>query len=706
VNDGDEEIVLAFLDESRENLDQLDRDLVALETNPSDPNLLAQVFRTIHTIKGTCGFLGFHRLEALTHAGENLLGALRAGDLRLDAGITTSLLDLVDAVRGVLELIETTGMEGDDDHAAVVAALGRHLADPAAAEPVDTRAAEPEPERVPAAPAAPEATTASETTVRVEVAILDKLMDLVGELVLTRSQFAESAATDDDGPLALPFRHLRLVTSELQEGVMKARLQPVGTVTARLRRVVRDLATAMGKQIRIQIEGEEIGVDKAVNEALRDPLLHLVRNAVDHGIELPGDRIAVGKPAKGTLALRAFHEGGRVQIELSDDGRGVDPGRLIEKAIELGMLSVEDAAVISPDQALNLMFLPGLSTKDDVTSISGRGVGMDVVRSALELVGGSIDVSSEAGKGSVFRLNVPLTLAIMPVLIASIGTERYALPQVDVHEVVRVAPEDVAASVHDVDGARILRLRERLLPLVDLAAQLRLDRPIAAGLLVIVVETNGRRFGIVVDAIGDMIDVVVKPLTRAIRSIRLFGGVTILGDGEPALILDVGGLAHRAGITATQDNGTDDRIDDVEDATSMLLLATDADGGRIAIDMAAVRRLEQIAGDSVERWGPFEVVQYRGGILPLVRVADILPNGTPAAPATDVLQAVVCESSVGLVGFVVARVEDVVPKPAAVASAQPPGRRGVIETLVVAGRVTELLDVELLVADAGVGRTA
>jgi two-component system chemotaxis sensor kinase CheA len=463
----------------------------------------------------------------------------------------------------------------------------------------------------------------------------------------------------------------------------------------------------MGKQIRIQIEGEEIGVDKAVNEALRDPLLHLVRNAVDHGIELPDDRIAAGKPVKGTLRLRAFHEGGRVQIELSDDGRGVDPGRLIEKAIEMGMLSVENAAVLSPDQALNLMFLPGLSTKDDVTNISGRGVGMDVVRSALELVGGSVDVSSETGKGSVFRLNVPLTLAIMPVLIASIGAGNYAVPQVDVHEVVWLAPEDVAASVHDVDGARILRLRERLLPLVDLAAQLRLDhRGAADGLLVIVVESNGRRFGIVVDAIGDMIDVVVKPLTRAIRSIRLFGGVTILGDGEPALILDVAGLALGAGITATQDNGKDDRIADEEDATSMLLLATDADGGRIAIDMAAVRRLEQIAGDSVERWGPFEVVQYRGGILPLVRVADILPNGTPAAPAADVLQVVVCESSVGLVGFVVARVEDVVPKPDAVASAQPPGRRGVMETLVVAGRVTELLDVELLVADAGVGRTA
>jgi two-component system chemotaxis sensor kinase CheA len=487
---------------------------------------------------------------------------------------------------------------------------------------------------------------------------------------------------------------------------MRARLQPVGTVTGKFRRVVRDLATAMGKQITIDIEGEDIGVDKAVNEALRDPLLHLVRNAADHGIESPAERLAAGKPAMGTLTLRAFHEGGRVRIELTDDGRGVDPGRLVEKAIASGALSVEEAAELSADEALNLMFLPGLSTKDDVTNISGRGVGMDVVRSALELVGGSIDVSSEPGRGSVFRLNVPLTLAIMPVLIASIGSERYAVPQVDVQEVLRIAAEDMADTVHDVDGARIYRLRDRLVPLVDLAAQFDLDRPIGAeSLVVVVVETNRRRFGIVVDAIGDTTDVVVKPLTRAIRSIRMFAGITILGDGEPALILDVAGLASSAGITTTRDHDDAERRVEPEDATSMLLVASGADDSRVAIGMAAVRRLEQIASDAVERWGPFEVVQYRDGILPLVRVADMLPNGTPTAPA-DVLHIVVCEASIGMVGLVVGRIEDVVARPAAAAGGKPPDRRGVIETLVVNGRVTELLDVEMLIADAGIGRTA
>jgi two-component system chemotaxis sensor kinase CheA len=701
VNDGDDEIIEAFLDESRDNLDRLDRDLVALEDDPSDPELLAQVFRTIHTIKGTCGFLGFHRLEALTHAGENLLGALRHGEIRLDAAITTSLLSLVDAVRTILELIARTGTEGDDDHDGVIAGLARHLAAPAAVEIGEVRgAARPKPEPAPAA-----APAASETTVRVDVTVLDKLMDLVGELVLTRSQFGESAATGDDGALSLPYRQLRLVTSELRDGVMRARLQPVGTVTGKFRRVVRDLAAAVGKQITIEIEGEEIGVDKAVNEALRDPLLHLVRNAVDHGIELPDERLAAGKPAAGTLTLRALHEGGRVHIELADDGRGIDSARLVEKAIATGLLSPDDAAALSPDETLELMFRPGFSTKDEVTNISGRGVGLDVARSALEHVGGHIDVTSEPGRGSVFRLTVPLTLAIMPVLIASVGTERYAVPQVDVQEVLHIAAADVVTSVCDVEGALIHRRRGRLLPLVDLAAHFHVESDRGDdGLTVIVVETVGRRFGIVVDAIRDATEVVVKPLTKATRSIREFGGLTILSDGEPSLILDVAGLASVLGITATREDDTADRAFEPDDTASTLLLASGTDGSRLAIAMGIVRRLEEIACGSVERSGPLEVVPYRGGILPLVRVADLLSNGASPAPLADVLHAVVCDSSIGLVGLVVGRIEDIVGEPAAVP--QPPSRRGVIARVVVDGRATELIDVETLIVDAGLGKTA
>ena len=676
--DSDEEIVSAFLDESRENLDQLDVGLIALEVDPSDPELLAQIFRTIHTIKGTCGFLGFHRLEALSHAGESLLGAIRSGELRLDANVTTSLLALVDAVRSILDLIETTGTEGQDDHAGVVAALQQHLAVPSAVPMPASGVAVP-------ADRQDDVVAPSETTVRVDVAILDKLMDLVGELVLTRGQLGGSAATGDDGPLSLPYRQLCLVSRELQEGVMKARLQPVGIVTGRFRRVVRDLAAMMGKQIKIDIEGEEIGVDKAVNEALRDPLLHLVRNAVDHGIEAPEDRLRAGKPAHGTLTLRAFHAGGRVSIELADDGRGIDPGLLVERAIATGMLTEAQAAALNADQVMDLMFRPGLSTKTEITNISGRGVGLDVVRTALQQVGGSIEVTSEAGRGSSFRLNVPLTLAIMPVVTVSIGAQRFAIPQVDIREVVYIAAEDKAATLHEVNGTLVHRLRDRLLPLVDLAEVFLVDSaPKSDGLVVIVVGTTDRRFGIVVDAIDDTTEVVVKPLTQAIRAIRCFSGVTISTDGQPALIIDVAGLASRAGVIPTRDDAPDDALVAEEMSTSSLLLVSDRAGSNMAVELTAVRRLEQIAGASIERSGALEAVQYQDGMLPLIRLSDRLPDDT-APKGTDVLQVVVCESSIGLVGIVVDRIDDVV---ASLVDDEPN---------------TVLLDVELLVAEAGVG---
>ena len=712
MNEGDEEIVEAFLEESRENLDQLDRDLVSLETRPSDPALLAQVFRTIHTIKGTCGFLGFRRLEALTHVGESLLGSIRGGELQLDAAVTTSLLRLVDAVREVLARIESTGDEGEADHGDVIAELERRL----------TRVGPPPPSGGGEAPAESHEDVEEgagvetghltpETSIRVDVSVLDKLMDLVGELVLARSQIGELAADDEEGPLSLPYRQLRIVSGELQEGVMRARLQSVGTVTGKFRRVVRDLATALGKQVVGDIEGEEVGVDKAVNEALRDPLLHLVRNAVDHGIEAPEARIAAGKPAAGHLRIRAFHEGGRVHVDVSDDGRGADPVKLVKQAVATGILTSDEAEELSERDALNLMFRPGLSTKDEVTNLSGRGVGMDVVRAGLEQVGGNIEVSSEPGRGTAFRISVPLTLAIMPAVIVSSGGERFAIPQVDIQEVVHLEADEVEGAIDDVDGAQIYRLRGRLLPLVFLDAQLNLSSTDPAmGLTIIVLDGDGRRFGLVVRAVGDTTEAVVKPLTRATRSISVFAGVTILSDGRPSLILDVAGLADRAGIVTPVAPITEQPSSDLGIGQAGLLILTGADGGQLAVRMDKVVRLEQFAIEAVERSGSLDVVQYRGEILPLVRVSDVLlerrtePRGEAQAPSTVALQVVVCETSLGLVGLVVHRIDDVAPEPSA--PKQPPSRRGVSASVVVDGRVTELLDVEALVEDAGLRRTA
>lgn len=695
----DDEIVQAFLDESRENLDQLDRDLVDLESRPSDPALLARVFRTIHTVKGTCGFLGFHRLEALTHTGESLLGAVRAGERSLDGPMTTSLLGLADAIRAVLRRVEATGAEGDDDHAAVIADLARHLARDADPDAAPAMAAPPDPVDAPE--------VASETSVRVEVAVLDKLLDLVGELVLTRSQIGDVALGDEDGALALPYRQLRLVTRELQDGVMRARLQPVGTVTGKFRRIARDLAAMLGKKVRVELEGEDVGVDKAVNEALRDPLLHLVRNAVDHGLEPPDQRVSAGKPAEGRLRIRAFHEGGRVHVEVSDDGRGIDGDRLAERAVATGELTADEAAGLTSVQRLELMFRPGLSTKDVVTSVSGRGVGMDVVRANLEQVGGSIEVCSEPGSGSVFRINVPLTLAIMPALVVWCGGVRYAIPQVDVQEILQVNIDEGASMVHDIHGVRLHRLRGRLIPLVELAQHLRVaSLRRGTSLDIVVVGSGGRRFGLAVDAVGDTIEALVKPLTRAVRSVPVFAGVTILGDGQPSLILDVAGLASGAAVESRDD----DDNDDVGQGTALsnssgLLIATGPNGGGLAFRLSVVRRLEQLRADRVERVGACEVVQYGDAILPLIRVAaELCSQEGPGDHASELIDAVVCESSAGPVVLVVGRIEDVVAEPPM--PEQPTGRPGVAACFVVGGRVTELVDVEALVAAAGLARTA
>lgn len=702
---GDDEIVQAFLDESRENLDQLDRDLVDLESRPSDPALLAQVFRTIHTIKGTCGFLGFGRLESLTHAGESLLGALRTGELVLNGPVTTSLLALVDATRAVLRQVETTGSEGTEDHTAVIAGLARHLE--------GAQVAGPAPSPVPASdPSQADATetpgAVAETSVRVDVAVLDKLLDLVGELVLTRSQIGDIAPDDDDGPLAAPYRQLRLVTGELQDGVMRARLQPVGAVTGKFRRIARDLAAALDKKVRVDLEGEDVGVDKAVNEALRDPLLYLVRNAVDHGLESPADRMAAGKPAEGLLRIRAHHEGGRVRVEVADDGRGIDADRLVERAVATGTLTPDEAAGLTERQRLELMFRPGLSTKDEVTSVSGRGVGMDVVRANLEQVGGSIEVTSEIGKGSVFRINVPLTLAIMPALVVWCGGGRYAVPQVDVQEIVRLDADQVAATVDDIGGARLHRLRGRLLPLVGLAEHLRVPPTReSGGLDIVVIRNAGRRVGLVVDGVGDTIEAVVKPLPRAVRSVPVFAGVTILGDGQPSLILDVAGLVGGSVVEAA----TGDQEHDPDEGTTLsgtagLLLATGASGGGLAFRLSVVQRLERFPALRVDHVGGTEVVHYGDAIIPLIRVSAALSSVQPleADRSSDVLDAVVCASSAGLVAMVVDSIQDVVPEPPA--PTQPAARPGVEACLVIGGRVTEVVDVDALVAASGLAGTA
>jgi two-component system chemotaxis sensor kinase CheA len=753
-----DEIVQEFLVESHENLDQLDRDLVDLEQDPTSHPLLSSIFRTIHTIKGTSGFLAFSQLESITHVGENLLSRLRDGALVLTPDMTSALLAMVDAVRAVLRQIEETGAEGDDDHTDLLAVLtalqdGTLVTRDRAPEPVEdrllgevlvTQGAASEDEVLLALSAqdvgddrrlgeilvsvgdtTPEAVaaaldsqhegrrSAADSTIRVDVGLLDTLMNLVGELVLTRNQIVQRAATRQDPDLLRTSHRLNVIAGELQEGVMRTRMQPIDTVWSKLPRVVRDLAVQLGKQVHVRMEGRDTELDRTILESVKDPLTHLVRNCVDHGIETPDVRAAAGKPVEGTLTLRAFHEGGQVNIEICDDGAGIDPARLRERAITRGLLTAEKAARLSDREALNLVFTPGFSTAETVTNVSGRGVGMDVVKTNIEKISGLVDVQSVVGQGTTIRIKIPLTLAIIPALIVSAQGRRYAIPQVNLLELLRLDAASDGPQVETIQGTPVYRLRGRLLPLVDLREQLGLPaREPCSATHIAVLQADDRQFGLVVDDISDTEEIVVKPLGSLLRHLDVYAGATIMGDGEVALILDTTALAEHAGVLAedaAQRSTTDEpdqakRADDAaEDADrAQLLLMSLSDGRRLGLNLDMVDRLEDLQRSAIEQVGGYEVVQYRDGLLPLVRLdrvysADGADRFVDVGSPDDRLQVVVCSHRDVLVGLVVSEILDIVDDELAVRSAL--GSGGRYGSVVVDGHVTEILDVGHAVGD-------
>jgi two-component system, chemotaxis family, sensor kinase CheA len=506
-----DETTREFLIECYENLDQMERDLIALEASPNSLPLLRNVFRTIHTVKGGAGFLGLTALEKLTHTAESVLSELRSGERPLTLDVAGALFATVDLCRKGLQLVETNGNDaGFDPQSAIkqLLALGAAQAmpvtetkppvevkpavpAPVAAAPATAEApkkpAAPKPESQPAAPAkaaTPPSDTAAttpaegssgekghaaagDTTIRVDVALLDKLMTRVGELVLARNQILQRANGLEDAAFVSTAQRLNLITTELQEGVMKTRMQPIGNVWAKFPRVVRDLSAQLGKQVRIEMEGKETELDKTIVEAIKDPLTHLVRNSIDHGIESPEVRRAAGKPEEGRLSLRAFHEGGQVIIEICDDGAGLNVDRIRQKAIERGIISADQASRMTNREAAQIILLPGFSTAEKVTSVSGRGVGMDVVKTNIERIGGMLDLQSHLGQGTTVRIKIPLTLAIIPALVITNGGDRYAIPQVSLLELVRLEGDQVAKGIEFVHGAPVYRLRGKLLPLVN-----------------------------------------------------------------------------------------------------------------------------------------------------------------------------------------------------------------------------------------------
>jgi two-component system chemotaxis sensor kinase CheA len=572
-----DELTREFLIESQEGLDRMERCLTELEARPNDHALLAEIFRSVHTIKGTTGFLGYKRLEKLAHSGENLLGLLRDGKLAASAAVITGLLQLLDSLRSILRTIEVEGHEGEEADAELIGRLEelqtpepvvvkrttRARSGPKKERAPRRRAASiaPSAEEVAGAPAAPRPPTqesptptraaadqtsaAAESTLRVDIALLNRMMNLVGELVLTRNQVLQ--ATSADPKMTLLSRRLDMVTADLRESVMKARMQPVSNVFSKIPRMVRDLTQILDRRVRLQMEGQETELDKSLLEAIKDPLTHAIRNALDHGIEPPEVRQAAGKDPEGVLRLRAAQEGSHVLIEISDDGGGISVEKVRSKAIERGLITPERAAQQSEREVLQLIFLPGFSTASAVTNVSGRGVGMDVVRTNVEKIGGKVEIESRVGKGTTLRLRIPLTLAIIPALILRSDEQSFALPQGALSEFVRISPGQVSSTIEWIEDAPVFRLRGKLLPLVFLGRLLNpagAREPVAErDSFIAVLDADGRRFGLVVDGLADPEEIVVKPLSAALKGIgsirapRFSAMAILLLSSIPALLL-------------------------------------------------------------------------------------------------------------------------------------------------------------------------
>ncbi len=492
----------------------------------------------------------------------------------------------------------------------------------------------------------------SDGSLRVDVGLLDKLMNLVGELVLARNQILQFTATQTDGTFTGATQRLNLVTSELQEGVMKTRMQPIGNIWNKFPRIVRDLATQCGKQVRIEMEGKETDLDKTIIEAIKDPLTHVVRNSVDHGIELPDVRAQRGKPVEGVLRLRAYHEGGQINIEISDDGAGIDPVKIRSKAVERGVITSEQAARLGDHEAARLVFLPGFSTAETVSNISGRGVGMDVVKTNIEKIGGQVDIQSKVGEGTVLKIKIPLTLAIIPALIVTGGrTERYAIPQVNLLELVRLETGQGSQSIERIQDAPFYRLRGNLLPLVYLDETLKLQGEAdAEAANIVVLKADDRQFGLVVNAISDTEEIVVKPLGKQLKGVSVFAGATIMGDGKVALILDVLGIAQRSRVVselrdrALADAEAHHGAAEADDSQTLLLFRV-GEKDRMAIPLRMVARLEEFPAAQIEQSGDRDVVQYRGEILSIVNLARYFHGEAP--PPGDLRQVIVSTRTAG-----------------------------------------------------------
>ncbi len=662
-----------FLVETAEALAALDNDLVLLEAAPGDKGLISGIFRTLHTVKGTSGFLGLAKLGRVAHAGENVLGRLRDGTMTATPDVISAILHCVDAIKSIVTSIEASGGEGQQEYLALLQELDTLYETPAKApnaEPMTPAVVpvsqNPETEAKPVAVTAPVAAeapakaeaparadvasaaepprqriepAAAGQTIRVGIDLLETLMTSVSELVLTRNQLLQVLRGEKESAFAAPLQHLSLITSELQESVMKTRMQPIGNIWSTLPRLIRDLARDLGKKINLEMDGADTELDRQVLELIKDPLTHIIRNAADHGLEAPADRLATGKDETGRIRLNAFHEGGHIIVQISDDGRGLDVDRIRRKAIQNGLASEAEVATMSDAQVFRFILRPGFSTAAAVTAVSGRGVGMDVVRVNVEKIGGTLDLSSTPGRGACFTMKIPLTLAIVSALIVGSGGSRFAIPQISVVELVQ-SSNSGESRIQRIGDTAVLRLRERLLPLISLRHLLRFDSTTDArpDQVVIVIQAGALRFGLIVDQVYDTEEIVVKPVAPVLKGINVYSGNTILGDGSVCMIIDPNGVAQHLGqaALAVDEANAAGRIDDVQKSATglqQLLLVRAGPGIRKAIPLDEIARLEEVDVGQICHSGGQMIVQYRDRLMSLVLASpDLLLRNTGPQP--------------------------------------------------------------------------
>jgi len=720
-----DDLLREFVTETNESLDVVDVELVRFEQDPNNGQILNNIFRLVHTIKGTCGFLGLPRLEALAHAAETLMGKFRDG-MPVTGEAVTLVLTTIDRIKGILESLEREQREPDGHDADLIAELkhaAEHTDAPVATaqptigtlvhqvlerpllpgeeslddlerafratpvDPVITKPAKP----APAEAAEEDNNKAVNQSIRVNVDALEKLMTMVSELVLTRNQLLEIVRRHEESEFKAPLQRLSNVTAELQEGVMKTRMQPIGNAWQKFPRIVRDLAADLGKQIDLEMLGAETELDRQVLDLIKDPLTHMVRNSADHGLETTEERRALGKPERGRIRLSAYHEGGYIIIQISDDGRGLDTARIKAKAISRGLVSESEAEKLTESQIHKFIFVPGFSTAAAVTSISGRGVGMDVVRNNIDQIGGTIDVKSVAGEGASFVLKIPLTLAIVAALIVEAGGDRFAIPQLSVVELVRAR----GGSNHRVERIKdttVLRLRDKLLPLARLTTLLGIEP--APGTkdddgFIVVLQVGSQALGVVVDAVFHTEEIVVKPMSSKLRHIAMFSGNTILGDGSVIMIVDPNGVARALGSTVTsQMDAADSAIKPAtsdEPMTSLLVFRAGSPQLK-AVPLALVTRLEEIDARKIELSDGRHMVQYRSQLMPLVRMNDeVRVKGEGAQPL------LVFSDGVRSMALVVDEIVDIVEERLEIQVASERG--GVLGSAIIKGQATEIVDV-------------